>query len=779
MAQIPGAPQDDGKIRLPRVEPGMNKVAPKLTRDDAKAPRAKPEKKRNKKDDAKLLARGIKRMERAIAAESENRKAGLEDLKFLAGDQWPADIAAQRAIDRRPCQTINRIPTFVNQVVNDLRQNRPAINIMPVGDRGDKEVAKMQRGLIRAIERDCAADIAYDTATASAASIGWGWVRVLTEFDGPKSFDQVIVVKRVRNSFTVYADPDAQEPEFADGKWLFISEMIPREEFQAQWPDADPMAWTASGTGDKYKNWADQKAVRIAEYFEIEITKRSLVALDNGHTGWEDELNDDANAQIDAGTLKILRQRFAECRKVKWYKLTAKDVLEEKDWAGQWIPMVRFLGNEIDLEGKVKYSGIIRDAKDAQRNYNYWVTTETELIALAPKAPYIGAEGQFEGHEAQWQVANVTSFPYLQYKPVSLEGHPLPAPARQPFAGPPAGVIQAKQAAAQDMMATTGIRFDATSAERVADESGKAMRELRRSGDLTSFHYADNVARSLRQLGRIYVDLIPKIYDQKRMLTILREDDTEEQVQIDPAAAKPFEDGKHPVTGKRLKIFNPTFGRYGVTVAIGPSFATKRIEASESMLAFAKVFPQSAAVIIDLIAKNQDWPGAEEMATRLAKLVAMQHPGIMSPDMKDVPPQVQAMLTAMDAQIKQLTQERMALMKQLTDETADRAIATDKINKDFEAKLLAIVHKADSAHNKDVGAETAKLRESMESLLQFLHPSRGADPQVTELSGKIDKMVDQMSRPKRLKMKRADGSTVEITAESDEKAISTEKEMRK
>ncbi len=664
----------------------MNKIAPSMIKADDKgtmlgAPKG--ERARHEK----LLARVIKRMDKAIAAESENRKAGLDDRKFKAGDHWPANVTAQRNLDNRPCLTINKIPTFVHQITNDQRQNRPSINISPVGDRGDPEVAKMYRGLIRFIERDCAADIAYDTAYDDAVTMGWGYWRILTEWESPDSFNLSLVVRRIRNPFTVYLDPSHQDPTGADAKWGFVTEMMPRDEFEDKYPDCDPMPFAQAGTGEPMKNWTSKDEIRIAEYFEVEYKTRTLVELDNGHSGWEDELDDITQGYIKRGKINIIDERESRCPEVMWYKVTAKDVLMEREWLGTTIPIVKVIGDEIDIEGTVKLSGIIRNAKDPQRMYNYWSTAETELIALAPKAPFIVEEGQIEGHEDEWRTANIRSNPYLSYKGTSIAGHPAPPPQRQQFAGVPAGVVQAKQGSAQDMMATTGIRFDATPNERMIDESGKAIRELRRSGDMGSFHFVDNLSRALRRTGEIFVELIPKIYADARVITILREDDKEEQVKIDPSLSKGMGEERRP-DGKRMKLFNPKFGKYGVTVTIGPSFATKRIEASENMVAFAKALPQTGALIADLIAKNQDWPGAEEIAARLAKTLP---PGLLAPDMKDIPPQVQALLQQQDAQVKDLGEKLKQAMTALQDKGADRALISDKINKDFESKLLKIV----------------------------------------------------------------------------------------
>lgn len=720
MAQDPLKPKESTKIGLPAITPGMNKLPGDIGTgkggkgDDRPLGRDKEE-----EDDAKILERIRKRFERCIQAESENRKAAVEDLKFKVGEQWPADVQAQRNLENRPCLTLNVLPTYINQVVNDQRQNRPTINISPVGERGDKDAAKMFRGLIRAIERQSKADIAYDTAFDSAVSCGFGYIRILTEYESPDSFDQTIVIKRIRNRFTVYLDPDHQEPDGCDCRFGFVTDIIPHDEFREEHPDATPLSFDQGGQGEKFKNWTSKDGIRIAEYFEIKHEMRDLVKLSNGHEGWKDEL---ADGVLDK--YEIVAERKSAEPKVKWYKVTALEILERQDWLGQWIPIVPVIGNEEDIEGKVKLSGVIRFAKDAQRMRNYWKTAETEAVALAPKAPFVGAEGQFEGHERQWRQANKKSFPYLQYKPTTVSGQLVPPPQRQPAMQVPAAIVEAAQGAAQDIMATTGIRFDPSGQGVEPDhrESGRMLREQRRNADLGTSHYTDNLSRSLHHVGRQLLDLIPKVYDEKRVLTILREDDTEEQIELNPHANKPYAETKDPQTGKTRKIFNPKAGKYGVTVTIGPSYATRRIEAAESMMEFAKALPNVAALIADLIAKNQDWEGAEEMATRLAKAVP---PQLMTPDQKDIPPQVQAVIQNLEMQAKQLQQQLAAALKEVHEKEEDRQVARDKINADFEVKLLGILQKAQEHADTHHLAKVDALISGVERMMTALSPPDG------------------------------------------------------
>lgn len=694
---------DSNGIGMPEMAPGMLKTPPgnmapqpnaKQNSDDPS--RAEAAKQKQKDDDAKreqeILAQARKRFKRCADAEAGNRQAALDDLKFKAGEQWPAALMQQRNDEKRPCLTINKIPSLTHQITNDIRQNRPSINVSPIGDKADRDGAQAFAGMIRAIERDSAAEIAYDTAITSAADIGFGYLRVLTEYESSDNFNQVVVLRRVRNPFTVYLDPERQEPDGCDAKYGFISQMMDQDEFKEKYPDAQITPWTEKGVGDDYKEWISKDSIRIAEYFTIEHEMKRLVQLDNGHVGLYDDLSPAVKERIKTGEMSIINERKAEVQKVIWRKLTAYQILETEPWPGIWIPIVEFVGEEIDIQGKVVRSGLIRNAKDPQRMKNYYATHKTEFVALAPKTGYLVAEGQTEGYETDWKDANNRSTPVLNYVPVvAANGQLLPPPIAVPPPQISPGIVEAEKSAEMDMMATSGVRIDPSIQEMRYDESGKMLQEHRRNNDIGSFHYYDNAAVSLRHVGRILVDLIPKVYDTRRVVTILQEDDTEDRITLDPNAPQAYGVDGRQMNSAARKIFNPQMGRYGVTVTTGPSYATKRIEAHDQMMAFAKALPEKGSLIAHLIAKYSDWPGSKEVYSVLSKALP---PNLLTPDMRDLPPQLQAFVQALTSQISTLMAERMAMLKDLTDQRADRAVKKQKIDMDFEAKLMKLMVEA-------------------------------------------------------------------------------------
>jgi hypothetical protein len=587
---------------------------------------------RSDKDSANVLATARHRMTMAVAAYSESREDELDDLRFAAGSpdnhwQWPADVLATRGsvqgqtINARPCLTINKLPQHVKQVTNDQRQNRPSGKVIPADDKADVEVAEIFDGIVRHIEYISDADVAYDTACENQVTYGEGYIRLLTEYCDDDTFDQDIKIGRIRNSFSVYMDPTIQDPCGADAEWCFITEDLLRDEYERQFPDAQPLSsLEQQGVGDQsLSQWINEDVVRIAEYFYAEYEKATLHLYPNNITVFAD--SPDAK-QMKMMGIKPIKTRLVDRRKIKWCRINGYEILEEREWAGKWIPVIRVIGNEFEVDGRVFVSGIVRNAKDAQRMYNYWVSQEAEMLALAPKAPFIGYGGQFEGYESQWKTANTTNWPYLEVNPDVTDGQgsvlPLPARAQPPMAS--SGLLQAKAGASDDIKSTTG-QYDSSLGATSNERSGKAILAREKQGDTGTYHYVDNLARAIRYCTRQIVDLIPKIYDTQRIARIIGVDGEANSARIDPMQQEPVRKIVDQMGNTIEKIYNPGVGKYDVCVTTGPSYMTKRQEAMDAMSQILQGNPQLWAVAGDLFIKNMDWPGAQEMAKRFEKTI--------------------------------------------------------------------------------------------------------------------------------------------------------------
>jgi len=565
--------------------------------------------KSKKKDaDVTLLAEARERFQQCYDFEDDDRTQSEEDQEFENGKQWTDNDQVERS--GRPCLTINKVAATTKQIIGDSRQNRPAIKVRPAGDGAKKAVANVLTGIVRNIENISDAESVYDFGISSSTRGGWGAWRVVTEFVDDNSFDQDIIIKRIVNPLSVYIDPNSTDMDNRDARFGFVIEEIPVDEFKKEYPKADKSSWEES----TQKEWVIDKNIRIAEYFYKTYVDKEILLLEGGKVVNRADVeilgDDDKYVIVDGEPLGVVRERTAKEEKVKWCKFSGESVLEKGDWAGKYIPLIVCLGEEVWVKGKRERRSAIRFAKDSQRLYNWARSNSVETMALSPKQPFLLTADEIEGHEQQWAKANHTPQPYLLYNHKNgIQGRPQ----RQQGSFPDSGAIQEAMLAADDIKATTQL-YDAGMGARSNETSGKAIRERRMESDTASFEFHDNQAKAIRQTGRIIVDLIPHIYDTERTLRIIGEDGKEDIVTVNQAIQSPGQN-ENPV------MYDLKVGRYDVVVDTGPGYATKRQEASDGMIRTLEIFPQGAPVLVPLIAKNSDWPDADNVSEKLEEMM--------------------------------------------------------------------------------------------------------------------------------------------------------------
>jgi len=619
----------------------------------------------------------------ANEADQMNRSEALEDLKFAAGDQWPVEIQNSRVLEARPCLTVNKVDAYCRQLTNQMRQQRPRIKVHGMNNESDAKMAEIIQGICRHIEVQSDADQAYDKAGDFAVRMGWGYWRVTTDYVKDDSFDQDIFIKAIDNPFTVYFDPNSVAPDGSDAEKVLITTVISKDNFKKMYPNAElQQGFTMRGTGDTNPEWVMKEDIRLAEYFYVERTPIKIHLLSDGSSVKSKDLP--PQDVLDIAGITIVESRDSHEKKIKWCKLTSMEVLEEGEWAGKYIPIVPVFGQETVVENKKKKFGIVRMAKDPQRMYNFWQTSLTESVALAPKAKWLLAEGQDEGHENEWAMANIKSMPVLRYKQTDIDGRPAPAPQRLQPEPPPAGIMAAAQAMTTDLMQVVGI-FDPSQLP-TGNISGKALQGQQQQVDLTNFHYYDNLTRSIRQTGRIILDLIPHIYDRERVMRIIGDDGKPEILTINQYGQD--EEGIN-------KILNDvTVGEFDIVMDTGPGYNSKRQEAVESMMALFAADPALIQQAGDLLVRNMDFPGAETIADRLA----VNNPLAKVDDKSKVPPRVQMELQKSQATIQQM-QQQMQQMQMMIKQRQD----IEGVKQDAETKreLMRQTAKAHDVEMRD------------------------------------------------------------------------------
>jgi len=608
---------------------------------------------KDEKGNDKILETAKKRFKVASTANETNRKNHIDDMKFRAGEQWDPKIKQQRDIEERPCLTINKLPASIHQITNDQRQNRPAINISPSDDKADKETADVLQGLVRNAERNSNADTAYDVAFDAAVSGGRGWFGLISDYCDPYSFDQELRFLMIRNPLSVLPDPSYTEPDGSDMNWAFRFEDMLIDDYKNRFPNSkahdSQFVWRTDDEG-----WITEEKARVADYYEKKLVSDKLILLPDRSTILKSEvdaLSEEGKDRLELSD-KLIQEYLSDpdktrdtlVPKVFIYKMCGFEILSETTFPSQWIPLFPVHGEELLLENKRIFEGIIRQAKDAQRMYNYWKTCETETIALAPKAPWVGVEGQFEGHEAAWDNANRKPVSRLEYKDVTLNDNKSAPPPQRQYAEPPVAAITNATRGAADDIKTTTEHSDASMGIRSNETSGKAITARIRQGQTGNFHFVDNLARSIRHSGRVFVDATPIIYSTERWVTILGEDDREEIVKLNAR----WEDK----SGKSREAIDFSVGKYDCVISSGPSFATRRQETAEYMLDLSKSYPALSQVAGDIMVGALDFHMSDEIAKRLKKTIDPKF--LETDDENQIPQAVLAQMEEMKQMIAQL-----------------------------------------------------------------------------------------------------------------------------
>lgn len=620
----------------------------------------------------------------ASEADSNNRSQAMEDLKFASGDQWPVEIQNSRTLEARPCLTINKIDPYCRQVINNIRQQRPRIKVHGVNTQADEKTAQIIQGITRHIEVQSDADNAYDNAVDFAVRMGWGYWRVVTDYASDDSFDQEIFIKQIANPFTVYFDPNSVMPDGSDAEKCLITEVISKRKFRAMYPEKDDGAgFTPRGTGDTDPEWVMKEDIRIAEYFYTKREETTLYLISDGSKRFAD--GKDFFEQLYQQGLDVIDERKTMRKRIMWAKITGMEVLEEREWPGKYIPVIPVYGQTLYVDNKRDRFGLVRYAKDPQRMYNFWQTAFTESVALAPKAKWLMAEGQDEGHESEWAMANVKAYPILRYKQKDIEGNPAPQPMRVNPEPPPEGIISASASVNQDLMAVLGI-YDPSQLNQ-GNISGKAINGQQQQSDLSNFHFYDNLTRSIRWTGKILLDLIPKIYDSERVMRIIGVDGQPSLESINKRVTDEL--------GVERVLNDVTVGEYDVVMETGPGFNSKRQEAVAAMMPLLAQNEALFQLAGDLVFRNMDFPGADIIADRLAAT----NPLAQIDEKSEVPPQIQMQLAQSKKQLEELQQQLATLQ---LDQKYGMDVAALKEEGQTKRKLMDVTARA---HNTETMAE--------------------------------------------------------------------------
>lgn len=657
-------------------------------------------------------------------AESTLRQNMLSDMRFRATkDFWPSDIEADRIRDGRPVLKINELPQYIKQITNQERASRPGIQVNPQDSGADPKTAIALQGIVRMIETNSNADVAISTAADHQVTMGRGIIRVTTEYTHDRSFEQDIRIRRVTDPFGVFLDPTIEELDGSDAEFAHHVIDLTKNRFISRFGEDSFRAYTNfMSTSSRLPSWAMGGCYRISAYYYKKTDRIKIVEV---------EYPDYINGQLQMSRVVMRKADLTEPLPDSWRVIEERDTTEDRVYYAlitpcevlsgndartegrpfpcRYIPFVPVIGDEIRVDGEVDYRGIVRDAQSPTKMKTYWLSSLTEIIGQAPRAPYIGFEGQFKGHEAKWRMANRKNYPYLEVVPMTIGGTPAGFPQRQQYEPAIQAVTTAFQIADQVNKGVIGM-YEPSLGQQGPEQSGRAILARQRRGDIGTSNFGENLGISIRHVGRICVDMIPRVYAPGRVLKILGVNEKPEAILVHGGLSK---DEAARLAQGVDGIYDLSLGRYDVSISTGPSLPSRRAEAVEAMLQLVQAKPEMIQVMGDLLVKNMDWPGAAEIAERIRRTIPAHILGDTEIP-EGLPPEVQDMVRELQQRAEQAEQANAVKFKDI--ESKER-IATAKITSDQQ--IADIGAKVDIMIAK-LKADTEKTKLQMDAFLKRL-----------------------------------------------------------
>jgi hypothetical protein len=524
-------------------------------------------------------------------------------------------------------------------------------------------------------------------------------------------FDQDLFIRPIDDAFSVTWDRMSIDPTGRDARRCFVEDGIPTSEFKRKWKDANPDELPRNDIRDmRQTGWLDEKIVRVVEHWRM-IERDRLLGLFND--GSIHVLEGEKLDEIYEKHGHPVKTRIAPCLYAQMHLTTGWKILAGPyEYKLNRLPIIRMSGRVMNLGGKRFRYGLVRFIKDPARLRNFWRSVAAEQLGYAPKAQWMATESAVEGREDVIRKAHLTRDPLLIFNDDAVFGSNVQRvePPQMQMA-----LLNESNINTQDMKDVTGIH-DASLGIKSNETSGKAIMARQKEGDIASLTFYDNGNASLLEAGDVINQLIPQIYDGTRIVRLIGEDEAPKLVKIN--------DPNDPTSP------NLATGNYDVALSTGASYTTRRAESAEAMMQAIQVWPNLIQVAGDLVAKAQDWPGADKLAERLKKTIPPQY---LDPEDQQqaggMPPIAPEQVQQAMQQMQQLQMEVQTLQQELNDkkekleidrynaETQRIRALSDNMVDGNDLELQAIKHildESDAQHAREMREQELEMAASQQ-----------------------------------------------------------------
>ena len=568
---------------------------------------------------------------------SDNHEEWKTDLTFVSGDSWDPDARQEREDNNRPVLSPDELGQYLNAAINNLRQNKRAIRVNPTGSGATDQDATSRSAIIKGIEYKSNAQSAYTNAFENAINCGMGFFRVTTKIVS-KDNEVTPWIKIIENPLSVLLDPNAKEADFCDMKRCFVMDVMRKRDFEKKYPKAQKRSFSAEDMNIA-PDWFQAENILVAEYWRIDGYD------ENGEGG-----------------------------KVTQYITNGLEILEKTPWPGSWIPIIAVTGKKMLVPAgsqiKIMYASMIRLARGSQRMLAYIASQEAEEFGMAPRAPFVGYVGQFETDKDAWTTLNKVPRSFVQVDPTvdAANGQLLPIPERPAFTPNAQAYEISKESWRRSIQASMGISPLPTAAQRQNEKSGVALDKIQSAQAIGSFHFTDNFDRAIENAGRQINELITLVMDTAREVGIRQPDDSHDMLHIAPGGELPQQaPGEPPIPPEN--VFDPTKGKFDVTISSGMSYQSQREEASSFVdtiigeMGNLPIPPQAKAT---LLAKAISLKDIGPIGDEMAKIIDPQGDG------EPVPPQAQQAIAQLQQQLQVAHQMGAQFYQKIQDLTAEK-----------------------------------------------------------------------------------------------------------
>lgn len=601
-----------------------------------------------------IVEEATKRFRRCAEWESSARENFLNDYKFRHGDsyngyQWPNRVRNNREIDARPCLTMNITAQHNLQITNEALQNKSSVAFRATGGQATKKSADLVEAMFRRVEYRSNAQSAYETACGYQVDAGIGWIRLVTEYEDNKTFNQDMRIKRVWDPLSVYMDMDCQEEDCTDAKYALVFDLVPDDDLEEAYPRTKELETLQPlGAGTQDDAWNVKDHTRICEYFRKKTTRDELLSFVDPDSKLRKEIK---KSQLpkeiyqEIKGLPLTRWREIEDCEIQWFLIVGQRVVDKTTWPGKYIPLIKVVGQETIIEGVLDRKGHTRSMLDANRMYNYNASASVEFGALQSKTPWIAASKAIEEYESMWNSANLVNHSVLIWNHVDDQGEPVPPPTRTnpPVAAP---VFESGMKNAFDQMMMTSGQWQNQMGMGGNERTGEAISRRQEQGFTAVFHFANNYAKALKTIGKHYLDLFSKLYDTKRLMMLKAQDGSDFEVEVDPTSRQALIEQINQDGEVVKRILNPKLGEYDVESEVGPAYGTRREETVKAMTLLLTQAPALTGIIGDLMLSAMNFKEAGEAAQRMKRMVPPQALG-------KGPTQAEQQLTAANTALSQ------------------------------------------------------------------------------------------------------------------------------